>query len=139
MNDIQPESKGAVARTTATPEDIVGKELVTYDIASDGSRFRMSFVCTDGKRGSLSLPTESLQALIMTLPRMMAQALRARHGDESLRLVYPAEAVRIEESRDPNRFILTLTTPVGRLWHISARPTQERVWPAVLDISSRPR
>lgn len=50
MNDIQHGSKGAVARTTATPEDIVGKELVTYDIASDGSRFRMSFVCTDRAR-----------------------------------------------------------------------------------------
>ena len=113
MNDIQHESMGATARLTATPEDIVGTELVTYDIASDGSWFRMSFTSADGKRGSLSLPTECLQALIMTLPRMMTQALRARHGDESLRLVYPAEAVRIEESRDPNRFILTLTTPDG--------------------------
>lgn len=93
--------------------EIVGKELIAYDIASDGSWFRMSFTCTAGERGSLSLPTECLQALIMTLPRMMMQALRARHGDESLRLVYPAEVVHIEGSRDPNKFILSLTTPDG--------------------------
>jgi hypothetical protein len=91
--------------------EIVGKELIAYDVASDGSWFRMSFTCTTGERGSLSLPTECLQALIMTLPRMMMQALRARHGDESLRLVYPAEVVHIEGSRDPNKFILSFTTP----------------------------
>jgi hypothetical protein len=47
----------------------------------------------------------------MTLPRMMTQALWARHGDESLRVL--AEVVRTEGSPDPNSFILTLTTPDG--------------------------
>ena len=47
----------------------------------------------------------------MTLPRMMTQALSARYGDESLRLVYPAKVVRIERSLDLNTFIMTLTTP----------------------------
>jgi hypothetical protein len=49
----------------------------------------------------------------MTLPRMMTQALWAKYGDESLRLVYPADIVRIEGSPDPNSFIVTLTTPDG--------------------------
>jgi len=91
----------------------VGKELIAYDVASDGNWFRMSFSCVNGKQGSLRLPTECLKALIMTLPRMMIKALSARYGDDSLRLVYPAEVVRIEGSRDPNTFILTLTTPDG--------------------------
>jgi hypothetical protein len=73
----------------------------------------MTFNCANGKPGSLSLPTECLHALIMTLPRMMTQALLARYGDDSLRLVYPAEAVRIERSPDPNTFIMTLVTPDG--------------------------
>ena len=108
-------SQGAVPRLThAGPaEEIVGKELIAYDIASDGNWFRMSFSCVNGKQGSLRLPTECLKALIMTLPRMMTKALSARYGDDSLRLVYPAEVVRIEGSRDPNTFILTLTTPDG--------------------------
>jgi hypothetical protein len=115
MNSTPNESQGAVLRLThAGPaEEIVGKELIAYDIASDGNWFRMSFSCVNGKQGSLRLPTECLKVLIMTLPRMMTKALSARYGDDSLRLVYPAEVVRIEGSRDPNTFILTLTTPDG--------------------------
>jgi hypothetical protein len=97
--------------TRMAGEEIIGQELITYHVASDGSRFRMSFTCSDAKHGSLSLPTECLQSLIMTLPRMMKQALRARYGDESLRLVFPAELTRVERSFDPKTFILTLTTP----------------------------
>ena len=44
---------------------------------------------------------------------MMTQALWARYGDDSLRLVYPADIVHIERSPDPNTFIMTLTTPDG--------------------------
>ena len=46
-------SQGAVSRLThAGPaEEIVGKELIAYDIASDGNWFRMSFSCVNGKQG----------------------------------------------------------------------------------------
>ena len=109
------ETQGALPRLTpAGPaEEIVGKELIAYDIASDGNWFRMSFSCVNGEQGSLRLPTECLKALIMTLPRMMTKALSARYGDDSLRLVYTAEVVRIEGTLDPNTFILTLATPDG--------------------------
>jgi hypothetical protein len=44
-------SQGAVSRLThAGPaEEIVGKELIAYDIARDGNWFRMSFSCVNGK------------------------------------------------------------------------------------------
>jgi hypothetical protein len=115
MNFTPNETQGAAPRLTpAGPvEEIVGKELIAYDIANDGNWFSMSFSCVNGKQGSLRLPTECLKGLIMTLPRMMTNALSARYGDDSLRLVYPAEVVRIEGSRDPNTFILTLATPDG--------------------------
>jgi hypothetical protein len=73
----------------------------------------MRFICANGKPGSLSLPTECLKALMMTLPRMMTHALLARYGEATLRLVYPAEAVRIERSPDPDTFIMTSVTPEG--------------------------
>jgi hypothetical protein len=115
MKSTQDDSSRAVAlpASSVSTEDIVGKELITYEIAGDGSWFRMRFSCANGKPGSLSLPTECLQAFIMTLPRMMTQALWAQYGDERLRLVYPAESVRIERSPDPNAFIMTLTTADG--------------------------
>src|SRR6478672_4880671 len=74
------ETQGALPRLThAGPaEEIVGKELIAYDIANDGNWFSMSFSCVNGKQGSLRLPTECLKALIMTLPRMMTKALSAR-------------------------------------------------------------
>ena len=94
-------------------ENLIGEALIAYEVAGDGSSFRITFNCANGKAGSLSLPTECLHALIMTLPRMMTQALSAQYGDDSLRLVYPAETVRIERSPDPNIFIATLVTPDG--------------------------
>jgi hypothetical protein len=96
-----------------TAKDIVGQELTVFGISRDGSRFRMSFICQDGEQGSLGLPTECLRELIMTLPRIVTQALRPRHGDESLRLVYPADKVRIERSFAAKTAIVTLTTPDG--------------------------
>ena len=113
MNPTPDEAQGPLQCLTAAAEEIVGNELIAYDIASDGNWFRMSFSCVNGKRGSLSLPTECLMALIITLPRMMTQALAARFGDERLRLVYPAEEVLIEGTPDPNAFIMTLRTPDG--------------------------
>ena len=74
-----------------TAKNFVVQKATTFDVASDGTSFRMNFICRDGGLVSLSLPTECLTELIMTLPRMMRQALRARHHDESLRLVYPAD------------------------------------------------
>ena len=115
MNSTPDKPSGPAApHTTAAPtEDLIGEELIAYEVAGDGSWFRMTFNCANGKPGSLSLPTECLHALIMTLPRMMTQALSAQYGDDSLRLVYPAETVRIERSPDPNIFITTLVTPDG--------------------------
>jgi hypothetical protein len=85
----KPSGPAAPSTTAAPSEDLIGEELIAYDVDVDGSWFRMTFKCANGKPGSLSLPAECLHALIMTLPRMMTQALSARYGDDSLRLVYP--------------------------------------------------
>src|SRR3981081_178528 len=78
-----------------TMKDFVVQKLTTFNIEADGTRFRMNFISGDGDHACLSLPTECLTELIMTLPRMMRQALRARHHDDSLRLVYPADKISI--------------------------------------------
>src|SRR5260221_2421844 len=113
MKSVPHESWGARPTPSVPTEHIMGKELIAYDIGSAGSRFCLRFSCVNGKQGSLSSPTECLRALIMTMPRMMTQALWSGYGDESVRLVYRAEIVQIERSPDPNPFILTLTTPDG--------------------------
>src|SRR5258707_11695407 len=115
MDSKPDKAPGAVTSNIAPApaEDLIGQELLTYEVAGDGNWFRMRFTFANGKPGSLSLPTECLHPLSMTLPRMMTQALAARYGDDSLLLVYPAEAVRIERVRDPNRAILASRTADG--------------------------
>jgi hypothetical protein len=94
-------------------QEIVGQDLVSCEMAVDGSRFRMGFARPDGSICDLDLPSACLQSLVMTLPRMLAALLRARHGDESLRFVYPTAQVRIEQAAEPGKLILTLTTADG--------------------------
>ena len=96
-----------------TTNDLVGHALTTFDVASDGRHFEVHFVCQDYTHGSLRLPTECLKQLVMTLPRLMTQALQARYGDESLRVVYPVEEMRIVQSLDSRAIIITLVTHDG--------------------------
>lgn len=96
-----------------TVKDLVVRKLTTFGIAADGSRCWMNFISGDGDPACLGLPTECLTELLMTLPLMMRQALRARYHDESLRLVYPADDIRIERSSDPETVIVTIATPDG--------------------------
>ncbi len=96
-----------------TMQGFVVQELTTFIVANDGAQLHMNFTCQDVGQVSLSFPTECLQGLMMTLPQMMNQAIRTRYRDQSLRLVYPAENIRIELSSDPKTLIVTLTTPDG--------------------------
>ena len=67
-----------------TAKNFVVQKATTFDVASDGTSFRMNFICRDGGQVSLSLPTECLHGFMMTLPKMMRQALRVRSDHESL-------------------------------------------------------
>jgi hypothetical protein len=96
-----------------TAKNFIVQKATTFDVASDGTSFRMNFICRDGGQVSLSLPTECLHGFMMTLPQMMRQALRARGDNERLRLVYPVDNLRIEHSSEPNAFIVTLTMMNG--------------------------
>ncbi len=94
-------------------EFIVVETLGRLELAKDGSRLLLEMVREDGAVTGLNLPTDCLNSLIMTLPQIMKQALRSRHGDESLRLVYPAKDIRIEQSSVPGTIIATFATADG--------------------------
>src|SRR5260370_30939895 len=91
------------------PRLSIVQKLTTFNIAADGTRFRMNFISGDGDHACLSLPTECLTELIMTLPRMMRQAPPARHHEENLRPVYPAGQISMAHSSDPTTSSLALT------------------------------
>ena len=121
-----PSSENADSWRAAQGDDetIVGQAVASIDLADDGSRFAISFVC-DGERGSLNLPVDCLNGLIMTLPSVMKRALQLRHRDDSLRLVYPTAEVRIERSCDPKLAIATFVTPDG--FEVSFSLTHEQI------------
>jgi hypothetical protein len=106
----------------------------TVEVSPDGADFCMSFLCRDGDEVSLSLPTECLNWLAIISPQLNRQALRARYHDNSLRLVYPTDNVRIERSSDPKAVIATLITAEGYEVSFSLTSQQMRIFRIAADV-----
>ena len=87
--------------------------LTTLAVSPDGTAVAINVIDDGGEPGSLVLSTDALRSLIMSLPRVMQQALQLRYRDPSLRLVYPLGPWRLEASTDPERLLLTLSTTDG--------------------------
>src|SRR5262249_55116126 len=79
-------------------------------IEPDGSRFCMNVADETGRERGLSLPSDCLTQLIMTLPEMASKALKMRYRDNTLRIVYPLCALQAEASPIEQLTILTLST-----------------------------
>jgi len=94
-------------------EVIQGERLTTFEISPDGSRFCMHVADAGGSPHSLSLPAECLLPLIMTLPEIATRALKAKFSDDSLRIVYPLGAMKVEATHVDDITILTLSTHDG--------------------------
>lgn len=92
---------------------ILGERLTTFDISPEGDRFFLNFTDQSGSVAGLSLPCECLIQLIMTLPEMASKALKVRYRDDTLRVVYPLGAFRMEASNMQEIVILTLATQDG--------------------------
>jgi hypothetical protein len=92
--------------------DLKVRHLTTFAVAADGRTSRLNFTDSEGLPSAITLPTECLNELLMTLPRLVSQALRSRYNDSSLRLVFPADEWRLEKSGD-TRVILTIGTGGG--------------------------
>lgn len=105
--------------------EIEGRRLTTYSVASDGKHFSLNFTDSEGRPAAVTLPTECLNELLMTLPRMISQALRARYRDSSLRLVFPAEQWQLAHGED-SRLILTIGTGGGFEASFAFEPDQLR-------------
>lgn len=93
---------------------IEAEALTTFEVTSDGTRVRLNARTADDAPVSFSLPSTCLNELVMTIPRIAAEALRRQHGNDKLRIVYPAGSCRIERNRDDaDTYIVTLSTPDG--------------------------
>lgn len=68
---------------------------------------------TDGRPASVVLPTDCLRSLLMTLPNVIEQALKARYRDDTLKVVYPMGGFSLQAAAGSDSRILTMTTPDG--------------------------
>ncbi len=87
--------------------------LTTFSVAADGASVSIGVADESGRPCALVLPSECLQALVMTLPEMASQSLRRRHRDPNLRLVFPVETWAVETSAEAERLIVTFSTADG--------------------------
>src|SRR5262245_29271320 len=92
---------------------LIGKALTKCQVDTSGEFFRLDLQLEDGRPSSLTMPIDCIRTLLMTLPGMIERALKARHGDGTFKLVYPAGGWDLEQAADSHQLILTLQTNDG--------------------------
>src|SRR5262245_31827293 len=92
---------------------IRGKQLTTFDVAPDGESFSLHVTDEQSLPATLVLPSECLNALLMTLPEVQKRSLRARFRDNTMRVVYPVGSWDVERSAIAGSVVVTLRTQDG--------------------------
>ena len=100
------------AENAAAGPDVIGEGLTSWSVSPCGRRVQLGFEDVHGRRCRLDLPFEAVSALLMTIPRILRAALRAR-GDRSALVVQPLATWRVERAAGTGNLILTLATPTG--------------------------
>ncbi len=88
-------------------------ELTTCDIVDGGQAVRLDFVDAAGVPVSLQMPFDQAQAIVMTLPRMLARAVKSLTGSADARYVFPLGNWAVEKAKEQGALMLTLATPDG--------------------------
>jgi hypothetical protein len=94
-------------------DDFGVQSLTTCEVAAGGRRIRINFKDMDGRPASLTVPTDCVHQLIMTLPPLLSRALKAELSDDSVRAVFPLGRWQLESAVKSSAYILTLSTMDG--------------------------
>jgi hypothetical protein len=92
---------------------IRSEKLTTCRVAADGAEVGLEFLDASGAAVRLEMPVEQAESLIMTLPQLLACALRQRTGDQDARYVFGLGEWAIESAKGQDCLIATLKTPDG--------------------------
>jgi len=92
---------------------IVSQSLTTCNVIGDGDGFCLNLINAAGHEVSLVLSFDQAQSIVMTLPMMLARALRAKSGNDNARYVFPMGNWTLESTVDSGCLIATLTTTDG--------------------------
>jgi hypothetical protein len=102
-------------RTTsnAVHRNIEIHALTRFESSDDGDFITLIGEDSGGEIVNLNFLTACLSGLLITLPKLVANAEQRRRHDPSVRLVFKLSELKIELSTDRHTRILTLTTDDG--------------------------
>jgi hypothetical protein len=95
------------------PLKICSSKLTTCRVAADGTIVVLEFL--DQSRGpiTLQLPLDQAEAIVMTLPHLLANAVVRRTGSDQARYVFNLDEWSIESAKDQDCLLTTLKTTNG--------------------------
>jgi hypothetical protein len=92
---------------------IASSKLTTCGVAADWETVELEFLDQSGAATTLQLPLDQAEAVVMTLPHVLAYALKRRTGQHDARYVFGLGEWCIEDTRDQDSLIVTLKTTDG--------------------------
>jgi hypothetical protein len=92
---------------------IRSQRLTTCRVTANGAEIGLEFLDVSGAAVRLEMPVEQAESLVMTLPQLLALALRQKTGDEDARFVFALGEWAIESAKGQDCLIATLKTPDG--------------------------
>lgn len=91
---------------------LTSARLTTCSVVSEGRAVRLEFLDGEGQSASVEFPFDQAEAIVMTLPQMLSNALRRRTRNPSSRYVFSLGRWSLE-SCDEKSLIATLATEDG--------------------------
>jgi hypothetical protein len=88
-------------------------KLTTPRVADDGSYVALEFLDRSGAPVTVEFPLDQAEAIVMTLPHLLARALKRQTDDEDARYVFNLEGWRIEGAKSQPCLIATLIAISG--------------------------
>lgn len=87
--------------------------LTTCGVAAEGTRVELGFIDHAGTAVTVELPFDQAEAVVMTLPHLLARALKQHTGDDHARYVFDLDEWSIESATGRDCLIATLKTKDG--------------------------
>jgi hypothetical protein len=92
---------------------IRSSRLTTCRVAPDGSTVGLELIDCTGATVTVELPFDQAEAVVMTLPTMLTQALRQQTGSDDARYVFGLGEWSLENAKGQECLIATLKTTDG--------------------------
>ncbi len=92
---------------------IRSSRLTTCRVATDGRNVDLEFIDCSGATVTVELPFDQAEAMVMTLPSLLAHALRMQTGDDEARYVFGLREWSVESTKGQACLIATLKTMDG--------------------------